>query len=49
MKVWKPSKFVRDWIAAGTDGVALLSLDQEEPLRALRPLTGNAPRQYWKA
>jgi DNA polymerase-3 subunit delta' len=31
---------VRDWIAAGTDGVTLLALDQEERLRALRPLTG---------
>jgi DNA polymerase-3 subunit delta' len=31
---------VRDWIASGTDGVTLLSLDQEERLRALRPLGG---------
>lgn len=31
---------VRDWIVAGTDGVTLLSLDQEERLRALQPLTG---------
>ena len=31
---------VRDWIAAGTDGVTLLALDQEERLRGLRPLTG---------
>lgn len=31
---------VRDWIAAGTDGITLLSLDQEERLRVLKPLAG---------
>jgi DNA polymerase III subunit delta' len=31
---------VRDWIIVGTGGVALISLDQAEGLRALHPLTG---------
>jgi DNA polymerase III subunit delta' len=34
---------VRDWIvASGSDGIALLSVDQVERLRALRPLGGRA-------
>lgn len=33
---------VRDWIVAGTAGSTLISLDQAEGLRALRPLTGKA-------
>ncbi len=31
---------VRDWIVAGTGGIALLSIDLAERLRALPPLTG---------